>query len=124
MSGKTFRLKMCIYAGPVNLTASAVISRPEVTDTGYNNPLLWQGASAVSVVPARSGVDQPAWSLTKIGDVILGGQNYTDDSTFPIVLPAGGTRVILITLMPVIGWGTIGANTVTTIKPGAHIILS
>lgn len=124
MSGKTFRLKMCIYAGPVNLDDTAVISRPTTTATGYGNLLLWQGASAVSVVPARMGVDQPAWSLTKIGDVILGGQNYTDASTFPIVLPAGVTRVILITLMPVISWGAIGANTITTIKPGAHIVLS
>ena len=124
MSGKTFRLKMCIYAGPVNLDAYAVISRPTAAATGYNNPLLWQGADAVSVVPSRGGVDQTAWGLTKIGDVILGRQNYTDASTFPIVLPAGGTRVILITIMPVLYWGTIGANTITTIKPGAHIILS
>lgn len=128
MFGKTFRLKMCIYAGSVNLDAGAVMSRPKAEATGYINPLLWQGAAAVSVLPTwytgGAYADQAAWSLTKIGDVILGGQNYTDDSTFPIELPAGGTRVILITIMPVIRWGDIGANTVTTIKPGAHIILS
>jgi len=128
MSGKTFLLKMCIYAGSVNLDAGAVMSRPKAAATGYINALLWQGAAAVSVLPTwftdGSYKDQTAWALTKIGDVILGGQNYTDDSTFPIVLPAGGTRVILITIMPVIAWGTIGANTATTIKPGANIVLS
>lgn len=128
MSGKTFRLKMCIYAGSVNLDAGAVMSRPKAAATGYINALLWQGAAAVSVLPTwytgGAAADQTAWSLTKIGDVILGAQDYTDAATFPIALPAGGTRVILITLMPVIGWGTIGANTVTTIQPGANIVLS
>lgn len=131
MSGKTFRLKMCVWAGSVNLADGSVVSRPKASLDGYINPILWQGgAAAVSLIPSwyvfasSAYVDQTAWALTKIGDVILGGQNYTNSSTFPIALPAGGTRVIIVTLMPVVGWGTIGANTKVNLKPGAHIVLS
>ncbi len=127
MAAKEFAARMVVWLGAVTMndTETALIaltSRPDFTVEGYLQQALWKGYAAVTV--ANNG---GAWSLTKIGEFILKGKNYTNEDYFDVDISGPGLKVLVVCVSLDEFWATAAGTMPTanaTFTPGDSIYLS
>ena len=134
MAAKEFSARMVVWIGDVtapdeDTNLSALIARPEYTATGYLQQALWKGYANVTVDNKGGPTPeaQTAWSLTKIGEFILRGKNYTNDDYFDVDISGPGLKVFVVCVSLDECWATAAGTMATanaTFTPGTIIYLS
>jgi len=125
LAGKTVNFRMVIWAASTSLLATVFV---KADVTGLLQSELYRGYGTPSLVTqlqtsSAAATDQAAWTLAKIGEVTLSGIDYTAAHRFPITLTGGGRKALIIAVMPIHYWGTVGTDTKAVFKPGAQIYL-
>jgi hypothetical protein len=125
LAGKTVNFRMVIWAASTNSLAT-VFPKPDAT--GFLQSELYRGYGSPTLVTqlqtsSAAATDQAAWSLSQIGEATLSGLDYTSANQFPITLTGGGRKAIIIAIMPIHYWGTVGTATKALFKPGTQIYL-
>ena len=134
MAAKEFAARMVVWLGAVTMNDTdtnikALTARPESNITGYLQQSLWKGYAAVTVAN-KGGTDaeaQTAWSLTKIGEFILKGKNYTNEDYFDVDISGPGLKVLVVCVSLDEFWATAAGTMATanaTFTPGTTIYLS
>jgi hypothetical protein len=129
-AGKTVRFLMSIWAGDATVLPATSYTQnfPTYTITGYTQWQLFRGSSPITMDNSygapNPAVANTAWPLSLVGQHILEGRDYTSADLFDIQLAGPGIKVVVVAIAPIAYWGTVGAGTQATFKPGASLYLS
>ena len=132
MAAKEFAARMVVWIGDVtqsdtDTNMKALTARPDFTAEGYLQQALWKGYAAVTVANKCVALAQTAWSLTKIGEFILKGKNYTNEDYFDVNISGPGLKVLVVCVSLDEFWATAAGTMATanaTFTPGTTIYLS
>ena len=133
MADKEFSAKMIIWAGRIDLAdddtaTDIVMARADMSAAGYVQQNMFKGyAGAVTVANRSADRAHTAWTLTKVGEHVLEGRDYTNLDTFDVDIKGPGVTVMMICVSPMRYWADDEVDMPTaraTFAPGKYIYLS
>jgi hypothetical protein len=133
MANKEFSAKMIIWAGRIDLAdddtaTDIVMARADMSAAGYVQQNMFRGyAGAVTVANRSADRAHTAWALTKVGEHVLEGRDYTNLDTFDVDIKGPGVTVMMICVSPMRYWAEDAVDMPTAraiFKPGKYIYLS
>jgi hypothetical protein len=135
LASKEFTARMTVWAGNLaavgtDVTVLQTSAKMDFTETGSKQQTLWRGyTNTLSLNNTSYTTVCAAWSLTKIGDFLLEGRDYTSADIFTLTtaLAGPGVKVLVIAVSLERTWATSAGTMATanaTFTPGALLYLS